>query len=300
MPAGVAAPAAPVRPEVLGTHDSAKGWRAAVMLGVCCALSTALVLCGEAAAADGTPPWGTAAVLAAVCAGALAFVLGTQGAPRSFSLTSLFRVVFPPLGCAVLIEAFAPSWSLAAVGVGVWAQVGMGFASMGIGAALVRSGGGAGAPYGMGAGPSVCRVVAFQALGAAAALALVPVGMDAGGVLVPLLACSVVAMVAFVECVPAFEPRFVGAASARPAPHAGGGAGLAENRYAPLVEHYGLTARESEVFSLLLDGSDAHGVSEALQVSRATVNSHIQHIYAKLGVHSRSELVARVGVVEGK
>ncbi len=53
-----------------------------------------------------------------------------------------------------------------------------------------------------------------------------------------------------------------------------------------------LTPREREVLQLLADGLSGTGIAERLFLSPATVRNHIQHILAKLEVHSRVEAVA--------
>jgi DNA-binding CsgD family transcriptional regulator len=53
-----------------------------------------------------------------------------------------------------------------------------------------------------------------------------------------------------------------------------------------------LTPREREVLELLANGLDGPGIAERLFLSPATVRNHIQHILAKLEVHSRVEAVA--------
>jgi len=53
-----------------------------------------------------------------------------------------------------------------------------------------------------------------------------------------------------------------------------------------------LTPREREVLQLLTEGLDGAAIAERLFLSQATVRNHIQHILAKLGVHSRVEAVA--------
>ena len=55
--------------------------------------------------------------------------------------------------------------------------------------------------------------------------------------------------------------------------------------------HYGLSARELEVLVLMAKGRSASRVAEDLGVTLATINSHVNHIYRKLGVHSRQELI---------
>ena len=63
------------------------------------------------------------------------------------------------------------------------------------------------------------------------------------------------------------------------------------------VSRFGLTAREAEVLALLADGADAAAVASQLVVSLSTADTHIRHIYAKLGIHSRQELMARLALV---
>jgi DNA-binding NarL/FixJ family response regulator len=53
-----------------------------------------------------------------------------------------------------------------------------------------------------------------------------------------------------------------------------------------------LTPRERDVLQLLTEGLDGPAIAEQLFLSPATVRNHIQHILAKLGVHSRVEAVA--------
>ena len=55
---------------------------------------------------------------------------------------------------------------------------------------------------------------------------------------------------------------------------------------------YGLTKREREVLSLLAGGLPQQEIGRTLVISPKTVSTHIQHILAKLGVHSRAEAVA--------
>ncbi len=55
-----------------------------------------------------------------------------------------------------------------------------------------------------------------------------------------------------------------------------------------------LTAREAEVLLYAARGKTAIAIAEALYISRDTVNTHVQHIYRKLGVGSRDELIELV------
>ena len=53
-----------------------------------------------------------------------------------------------------------------------------------------------------------------------------------------------------------------------------------------------LTPREGEVLRLLADGRAQPEIAQELFISSKTVSTHIQHILAKLGVHSRAQAVA--------
>ena len=55
----------------------------------------------------------------------------------------------------------------------------------------------------------------------------------------------------------------------------------------------GLTRREGEVLALVAMGRDNGQIAGALVVSPATVRKHLERIYAKLGVHTRTEAAAR-------
>jgi DNA-binding NarL/FixJ family response regulator len=53
-----------------------------------------------------------------------------------------------------------------------------------------------------------------------------------------------------------------------------------------------LTPRERDVLRLLADGLDQRRIADTLFLSPKTVATHIQHILAKLGVHSRAQAIA--------
>jgi DNA-binding CsgD family transcriptional regulator len=57
-----------------------------------------------------------------------------------------------------------------------------------------------------------------------------------------------------------------------------------------------LTARESEVATLIASGKTNRAIAEALVLSERTVENHVASIFAKLGVASRTALAAHVAV----
>ncbi|MBE9499835.1 hypothetical protein IHE61_21740 [Streptomyces sp. GKU 257-1] len=56
---------------------------------------------------------------------------------------------------------------------------------------------------------------------------------------------------------------------------------------------HGLTAREQEILRQVISGLPSTGIAAALAVSPYTVQDHLKSIFAKFGVRSRGELVAR-------
>ncbi len=55
-----------------------------------------------------------------------------------------------------------------------------------------------------------------------------------------------------------------------------------------------LTSRQWEILSRLIRGDRAPTIAQALFVSQSTVRNHLATIYAKFGVHSQAELLARL------
>jgi DNA-binding CsgD family transcriptional regulator len=79
-----------------------------------------------------------------------------------------------------------------------------------------------------------------------------------------------------------------------------GAAGWAEKARAELgriggrVRAEGLTAAERRVATLVAEGRTNREVAAALFLGERTVASHLNHIYAKLGIRSRTELAVRL------
>ena len=59
----------------------------------------------------------------------------------------------------------------------------------------------------------------------------------------------------------------------------------------------GLTARELEVLGHLRDGRTNCEIATELFVSPATIRTHLENAFAKLGAHTRTEAVARLGEI---
>ncbi|RNL47139.1 helix-turn-helix transcriptional regulator [Paraeggerthella hongkongensis] len=61
-------------------------------------------------------------------------------------------------------------------------------------------------------------------------------------------------------------------------------------RVSDLSRVYSLSPREEEVLQLLAQRATVAEIEEALYVSQGTVKAHVNHIYRKLGIHSKAEL----------
>ncbi|PYM32948.1 MAG: hypothetical protein DME17_19600 [Candidatus Rokuibacteriota bacterium] len=61
-----------------------------------------------------------------------------------------------------------------------------------------------------------------------------------------------------------------------------------------ILRAYGLTRREGELVRLVLHGFDTEQAADILNISPYTVQDHLKSIFAKIGVGSRKELVARL------
>jgi len=60
------------------------------------------------------------------------------------------------------------------------------------------------------------------------------------------------------------------------------------------LRRLGLTRRETEVLGLVASGKANQEIADLLYISPLTVRKHLEHIYEKLGVESRTGAVARV------
>ena len=62
--------------------------------------------------------------------------------------------------------------------------------------------------------------------------------------------------------------------------------------HSPLAEP--LSERELEVLQLIVDGMSNRGIAEKLIIGEGTVKTHINNIYSKLDVQSRTQAIAQV------
>jgi len=58
-----------------------------------------------------------------------------------------------------------------------------------------------------------------------------------------------------------------------------------------IAQQFKLSARETEIIDMLGRGYTATAIAERFVISPHTVNKHVQHIYEKIGIHKRSEML---------
>jgi Response regulator containing a CheY-like receiver domain and an HTH DNA-binding domain len=76
--------------------------------------------------------------------------------------------------------------------------------------------------------------------------------------------------------------------------------GILLNRCRTLRQRFGLTEREAEIVFLIAQGYTQTYCAEALMVSINTIRSHMKHIYSKLDIHSKDELLQLLNGQDGQ
>ncbi|HET9387278.1 MAG TPA: helix-turn-helix transcriptional regulator [Gemmatimonadales bacterium] len=69
---------------------------------------------------------------------------------------------------------------------------------------------------------------------------------------------------------------------------------IADDEWIPIARGLALTRRESEIVRCVLDNLDSESIAARFAVSPRTVRAHLEHIYRKLGLHNRCDLVLLV------
>jgi DNA-binding CsgD family transcriptional regulator len=67
--------------------------------------------------------------------------------------------------------------------------------------------------------------------------------------------------------------------------------GQIDNQCARLAKRYLLSSREEEILRLLARGKTAQSIADEKSISFNTAKTHIAHIYQKMGIHTRQELI---------
>ncbi|MEI2998112.1 MAG: helix-turn-helix transcriptional regulator [Senegalimassilia faecalis] len=61
-----------------------------------------------------------------------------------------------------------------------------------------------------------------------------------------------------------------------------------------MQEQFKLFNRETEVAELIMRGNSVSSIAETLVISENTVRTHTKHIYTKLGIHKRQEMLGHL------
>lgn len=61
-----------------------------------------------------------------------------------------------------------------------------------------------------------------------------------------------------------------------------------------LQECYGFTERQMQILELLFDGQDSDVIAHRLKISYNTVKAHLGHMYKRVGVQNKAELVVQL------
>ncbi len=78
------------------------------------------------------------------------------------------------------------------------------------------------------------------------------------------------------------------------------GVGGVSKAFASILRGAGLTGAEQRVLHLVLEGYTTRQIADELVLSEATVRTHLTHIYRKLKVRGKVQLLARTaGLLDG-
>ncbi len=73
-----------------------------------------------------------------------------------------------------------------------------------------------------------------------------------------------------------------------------------KRRCAALARRFKLTARETEILELLARGRSKGYIADTFIISENTVRSHVKHVYTKLSVHSKQEMLDLIESADGQ
>lgn len=86
------------------------------------------------------------------------------------------------------------------------------------------------------------------------------------------------------------EPRFVALTTAPAAPSE------IDTICDQIIQEFKLSEREGQILRLIARGNTVNNIANKLVISPHTVNTHIRHIYDKIGIHKRNELIEYINM----
>lgn len=69
---------------------------------------------------------------------------------------------------------------------------------------------------------------------------------------------------------------------------------FSERNWARIAESLRFSGRETQIVMGIFDDDTEHGIGRRFGMSQHTVHTHLQRLYRKLGVSSRTQLILRV------
>lgn len=123
------------------------------------------------------------------------------------------------------------------------------------------------------------------ALGMAAGTILGATGLATSEAVIVITAFAILAMVFTYTCVFPERDADLLADSLPPRRR------MFRERCNAVAERFNLTPREREVMLLIACGKDMPAMQEALVLSKSTISTHREHLYRKMGIHSRQSLI---------
>ena len=288
VPSHALASKRPTHVEVLGAVTPGGATRAGLVTGCATAFAVlVLAACGRGLAAGAIPGRHVAA-----CAGLLSVcVIGLMAVScfktKTLSMTFLFRLSLPCVFVSAVLAVFATTLmhdglfvaaALLAAGCAFFIdQIAWVTTS-----SFMRFAGTSGET-------TASRLRSLQYAGACVGTIASSLVLGKFDLAVVMLVGVAVMGCAFVLGIPAHEARLISGAQLVGSAPADAGLLL---QHADDFDRYGLTNRESEVACLMMEGLDAPAMAGRLVVSRATINTHVRHIYEKTGAHCREEMLA--------
>lgn len=86
------------------------------------------------------------------------------------------------------------------------------------------------------------------------------------------------------------EPRFIALTTAPVAPS------QIDTICSQIIAEFKLSEREGQILKLIARGNTVNSIANKLVISPHTVNTHIRHIYDKVGIHKRGELLEYINM----
>ena len=217
-----------------------------------------------------------------IAAASMAFFVMAYGFPKTFSASRAYRALFPLLTGVLIIWPFANFQYSYFVGAAFVA--GHSLISTSVMYLIIREAHESDLnPYAfMGASVLLIRLASVSGIVGGTVIA----GLDLNPSFKTLYLLSIVLL---------FMLRIRKRSEREQRPAASGEPVRGEDAFdakgAEVTARHGLTDRESEILLLLARGRSSTYIGEALYLSPNTVRGHIKNIYAKLGVHSKQEII---------